>query len=130
MERHIAIPCRDGSLCKKRNTRPQYPAIEQMVETFMWSHSEGCRRCFGDWKVQVALNVGSWLPNASSSVFGGWRPTEIGTHCAEFSTCLKAQISSLLFMYLFLICCDCVVLFFYIVGIICVIPKLNVYFSF
>lgn len=112
MERHIAIPCRDGSLCKKGNTRPWYPTIEQMVETFTWSHSEGCRRNFGDWKAQIALNVSSWLPNASPSILGGWKPTEIGIHCAEFSTYLKAQISSLPFMYLFLICCDYVVLFF------------------
>lgn len=53
------MPCRDSSLCKKGNTRPWHLTIEQMVETFTRSHVEGRRRCFGDWKVQVALHVGS-----------------------------------------------------------------------
>lgn len=60
-------------------------------------------------------NIGSWLPNVSSSVLGAWKPTEIGTVCAVFSICLKAQISSLLFTYLFLIFCDWGSVF-YVVG--------------
>lgn len=72
-----------------------------------------------------AVNISSWLPNASSSVLGVWKPTEIGACCAVFSICLKAWISSLLFTYLFLIFLWLGVWFlcsrFY--WIICVIPK-------